>query len=154
MTTIDATHDPALTSWVPGADGHPDFPIQNLPYGIFSFGADDEKRPAVAIGDKLLDLAAISGLLPVELRGPTLNALFALPAERRLALRRKLSELLSNANHRPALEPHLHDQSSDDRQLSRCDREVGWSRSDWHRVAGLFAHRRHRSFACNMPTRR
>ncbi len=112
MITIDATHDPALKSWVPGADGHPDFPIQNLPYGIFSLGADGEKRPAVAIGDKLLDLSAISGLLPVELRGPTLNALLALPAERRLALRRKLSELLSNENHRPALEPHLHDRSA------------------------------------------
>ncbi|MHA3792194.1 fumarylacetoacetase [Sphingomonas sp. YL-JM2C] len=112
MIMIDATHDPALKSWVPGADGHPDFPIQNLPYGIFSLGADGEKRPAVAIGDKLLDLAAISGLLPVELRGSTLNALFALPAERRLALRHKLSELLSNGNHRPALEPHLHDRSA------------------------------------------
>ncbi|QTH24236.1 fumarylacetoacetase [Rhizorhabdus wittichii] len=112
MIMIDATHDPALKSWVPGADGHPDFPIQNLPYGIFSLGADGEKRPAVAIGDKLLDLSAISGLLPVELRGSTLNALFALPAERRLALRHKLSELLSNGNHRPALEPHLHDRSA------------------------------------------
>ncbi|WP_016746601.1 fumarylacetoacetase [Rhizorhabdus wittichii] len=112
MIMIDATHDPALKSWVPGADGHPDFPIQNLPYGIFSLGADGEKRPAVAIGDKLLDLSAISGLLPVELRGSTLNALFALPAERRLALRHKLSELLSNDSHRPALEPHLHDRSA------------------------------------------
>ncbi|ABQ70208.1 fumarylacetoacetate hydrolase [Rhizorhabdus wittichii RW1] len=112
MIMIDATHDPALKSWVPGADGHPDFPIQNLPYGIFSLGADGEKRPAVAIGDKLLDLSAISGLLPVELRGSTLNALFALPAERRLALRHKLSELLSNDSHRPALEPHLHERSA------------------------------------------
>ncbi|KQX17759.1 MULTISPECIES: fumarylacetoacetase [unclassified Sphingomonas] len=111
MTMIDATHDPALTSWVPGADGHADFPIQNLPYGIFSIG-DGEKRPAVAIGDKLLDLSAVSGLLPVELRGATLNALFALPAERRLALRRKLSELLSEDNHRPALTPYLHDRSA------------------------------------------
>lgn len=111
MTMIDATHDPALGSWVPGADGHADFPIQNLPYGIFSIG-DGAKRPAVAIGDKLLDLSAISGLLPVELRGATLNALFALPAERRLALRRKLSELLSQENHRPALTPYLHDRSA------------------------------------------
>jgi len=108
MIMIDETHDPALTSWVPGADGHPDFPVQNLPYGIFSIDGG-EKRPAVAIGDKLLDLAAISGLLPVELHGATLNALFALPAERRLALRRKLSELLSVESHRPALAPHLHD---------------------------------------------
>ena len=28
---IDDTHDPSLTSWVETAQGHPDFPIQNLP---------------------------------------------------------------------------------------------------------------------------
>ncbi|KRB82648.1 fumarylacetoacetase [Sphingomonas sp. Root710] len=108
MPVIDETHEPALTSWVPGANGHRDFPIQNLPYGIFSIRGDTP-RPAVAIGDKLLDLSAISGLLPVEVTGSTLNALFALAPERRLALRRKLSELLSAENHRPALAPYLHD---------------------------------------------
>ncbi|MET0372750.1 MAG: fumarylacetoacetase [Rhizorhabdus sp.] len=108
MPAIDHSHDPKLTSWVPGADGHRDFPIQNLPYGIFSIDGDTP-RPAVAIGDKLLDLAAISGLLPVEVTGQTLNALFALAPERRIALRHKLSELLSAENHRPALNPHLHD---------------------------------------------
>ena len=108
MHAIDHTHDPKLTSWVPGADGHRDFPIQNLPYGIFSKD-DGARRPAVAIGDKLLDLAAITWLLPVEVKGPNLNALFALAPERRLELRRKLSELLSNDGHRPALAPHLHD---------------------------------------------
>jgi fumarylacetoacetase len=108
---IDETHDPALTSWVPGADGHRDFPIQNLPYGIFSDGRG-EPRPAVAIGDSLLDLSAISGLLPVALHGTTLNGLFALAPERRVALRRKLSELLSEPGHRPALTPHLHAQDA------------------------------------------
>lgn len=108
--SIDATHDPALTSWVPGANGHPDFPVQNLPYGIFSIG-DGERRPAVAIGDSLLDLQAISGLLPVELHGPTLNALFAMAPERRTALRAKISELLSVESHRPALAPHIHAQA-------------------------------------------
>jgi len=114
MIPIDATHDPALRSWVEGADGHPDFPIQNLPYGIFSprdgLGEAAEPRPAVAIGGKLLDLAAITSLLPVEVRGHTLNSLFTLTPERRIALRRKLSELLANDGHRPAIAPHLHDQ--------------------------------------------
>ena len=33
---LDATHDPALRSWVPSAnDGMTDFPLQNLPYGRF-----------------------------------------------------------------------------------------------------------------------
>lgn len=106
---IDDTHDPALRSWVPGADGHRDFPVQNLPYGIFSLGEDDAPRAAVAIGDKLLDISAISWALPVEVTGGTLNALFALAPERRIALRRKLSELLSQDSHRAALAPHLHD---------------------------------------------
>jgi fumarylacetoacetase len=107
---IDSTHDPKLTSWVPGADGHRDFPIQNLPYGIFST-ADAGPRPGVAIGDGVLDLAAISGLLPVELHATSLNALFALPPERRLALRHKISELLADEGHRPALARYVHAQS-------------------------------------------
>ena len=111
MIAVDETHDPALTSWVPGADGHADFPVQNLPYGIFSID-NRPARPAVAIGDKLLDLAAITWLLPVEVTGGTLNALFALAPERRVALRRKLSSLLSDDSHRPAIAPHLYDQSA------------------------------------------
>lgn len=97
---VDATHDPALKSWVPGADGHPDFPIQNLPLGVFS-PADERPRIGVAIGDNILDLAhaAKARLLPnpaADLAGDqTLNRLLALPAEDRRALRRALSELLA-----------------------------------------------------------
>jgi len=36
MILIDTTHDPERKSWVSDANGHPDFPIQNLPLGIFS----------------------------------------------------------------------------------------------------------------------
>ncbi len=57
MTVIDHTHDPAARTSVPGADGHPDFPIQNLPLGVFSEG-DGARRAGVAIGDQILDLAA------------------------------------------------------------------------------------------------
>ena len=32
---VNQTHDPGLTSWVASAQGHPDFPIQNLPFGVF-----------------------------------------------------------------------------------------------------------------------
>lgn len=38
---------------------HP-FPIQNLPYGVFSTDSDPKTRPGVAIGDLILDLAALS----------------------------------------------------------------------------------------------
>jgi fumarylacetoacetase len=58
-TLTNATHDPALRSWVtsanqPGAD----FPIQNLPLGRFRrMGTEEPWRAGVAIGDQVLDLA-------------------------------------------------------------------------------------------------
>ena len=36
MARLDDTHDPQRRSWVASANGHPDFPIQNLPLGIFT----------------------------------------------------------------------------------------------------------------------
>ena len=59
MTMIDETHDPALRSWVKTANGHPDFPIQNLPLGVFSISAG-EPGIGVAIGDSILDLKTLS----------------------------------------------------------------------------------------------
>lgn len=57
---LDATHDPALRSWVASAnDGATDFPIQNLPYArARRAGSDEAWRIVVAIGDLALDLAA------------------------------------------------------------------------------------------------
>ena len=57
MTALDETHDPKRKSWVTSAEGHPDFPIQNLPLGIFS-PPNGEPRGGVAIGDAILDLGA------------------------------------------------------------------------------------------------
>jgi fumarylacetoacetase len=54
---IDETHDPKASSWVPGADAHPDFPVQNLPLGMFSTSGTPP-RAGVAIGDHVLDLTA------------------------------------------------------------------------------------------------
>ena len=111
-TAIDETHDPARTSWVAGADGHADFPIQNLPFGIFA-PVGGGRRAGTAIGDRILDLAAAAPLLPEACRAalsvPTLNALFALPSADRVALRRRLSGLLSDPSGREALEPLLHE---------------------------------------------
>ena len=56
----DPTVDPALRSWVPGA-GVPgtDFPIQNLPFGVFRrAGSHESPRVGTAIGDCILDIAA------------------------------------------------------------------------------------------------
>ncbi len=61
----DATLDPSLTSWVPVPAGS-DFPVQNLPYGVFET-SERPPRVGVAIGDHILDLAAVhaDGHLPV-----------------------------------------------------------------------------------------
>lgn len=110
---IDATHDPARRSWVDGADGHADFPVQNLPYGVFS-PAGGDARAGVAISHHVLDLraAAAAGLLPDTVAdavsGTTLNVLMAADARDRTALRARLSELLSDAAHHDRVAPLLY----------------------------------------------
>ncbi|TCZ63269.1 fumarylacetoacetase [Roseicella aquatilis] len=123
MPQTDQSHDPTLGSWVDAANGHPDFPIQNLPLGVFSppKGADNgAPRVGVAIGDSILDLTAIAGLFTgeaaraVEAAGEgRLNGLFALGAGPRRALRARLSELLAEGSAEQAtLEPALHPAAS------------------------------------------
>ena len=99
---IDATHDVKRRSWVESANGHPDFPIQNLPFGIYS-KAGERPRGGVAVGDDIFDLkmASEAGLFSGEAKraadaagGQRLNALFALGAGPRAALRARLAELL------------------------------------------------------------
>jgi fumarylacetoacetase len=109
---IDETHDPALRSWVASANGHLDFPIQNLPLGVFSVGSKGA-RIGAAIGDSVLDLheLAKAGLLDshwtLALSLGCLNAWFAHGPQDGSSLRRRLSELLSQVGHRAAVEPHL-----------------------------------------------
>ena len=111
---LDETHDPDRLSWVDSANGHPDFPIQNLPLGVFQRG--DDARIGVAIGDQILDLAAIPTLLdPVWQRAlsqSVLNDWLAHGAADARALRSRLSTLLSDPANRSAVEPHLVDQSA------------------------------------------
>ena len=106
----DATHDPALKSWVESANGHPDFPIQNLPLGVFIPLDMGGARVGVAIGDQILDLTAapVDDTVRQAAANPALNELFALGEGVRKALRAELSELLSNPAHRAAVEPHLY----------------------------------------------
>jgi fumarylacetoacetase len=114
---IDETHDPNRTSWVETAAGHPDFPVQNLPLGIFS-KARGRPRPGVAIGDYIFDLAGgvNAGLLPEfppeDLSGDTLNAVLAWPAAERAALRRTISDTLCDRRYEGLARPLLHDQRS------------------------------------------
>ena len=89
-------------SWVASANGHADFPLQNLPLGIFS-RAGLSPRCGVAIGDSILDLDAAlaaglfegaAGEAAEATRGGALNAFFALGKPARVALRQRLLELL------------------------------------------------------------
>jgi fumarylacetoacetase len=98
----DDTHAPARQSWVASANGHPDFPIQNLPLGVFN-PPGGRPRGGIAIGDEILDLAAAceAELFAGEARraaeaasGQALNPLLALGAGPRRALRQAVSELL------------------------------------------------------------
>src|ERR1700730_17390114 len=103
MSSMDETHDPRRASWVASAQGHAEFPIQNLPFGVFS-PADGSPRSWVAIGDQIFGLRAglEAGLFVGEAEraaeaaaGATLNPLMASGKNSRLALRRRLSALLS-----------------------------------------------------------
>jgi fumarylacetoacetase len=115
--TLDPTHDPKRTSWLDSANGHDDFPVQNLPFGVFST-ARGSPRIGVAIGDMILDLHALAetGLLDehwrLALQLETLNAWFAHGPDDGAALRLRLSDLLSDIAHRGAVERHLFPQTS------------------------------------------
>jgi fumarylacetoacetase len=99
---IDDTHSSKRRSWVASANGHADFPIQNLPHGVFARPGKGP-RGGVAIGDDIFDLAAAldAGLFDGPAReaaeaasGATLNRFFALGRDARVALRRRLGEIL------------------------------------------------------------
>lgn len=117
---IDQTHNPAAECWVSGAAGHVDFPVQNLPLGVFSTGSDDN-RIGVAIGDWILDLKALELQFPEDVRDAlgtkTLNTLFALPSATRRDLRHRLFALLTDHSSKSLAEPHLHLQSDVEMQL-------------------------------------
>lgn len=102
---IDDTHLASRKSWVDSANGHSDFPIQNLPLGIFSRG-DRATRAGVAIGDKIFDLqaAGANGLFDgvaadavTAIGGSTLNAFLALGSPARRVVRSRLVNLLDAA---------------------------------------------------------
>jgi fumarylacetoacetase len=105
MSGLNATHDPALLSWVGSADAPgTDFPLQNLPFAVFRRADSTESfRGGVAIGDQVLDLGALhelgvlAGAAAEALAlcaQPTLNELMGAGPEANGALRAALSGLL------------------------------------------------------------
>jgi fumarylacetoacetase len=102
MSELNETHDPKRRSWIDSAnDAGGDFPIQNLPFGIYR-PLNGEPRGCVAIGDRILDVPATADFLgglaaraALACRAPNLNGLMALGPHAWSALRRELSRLLS-----------------------------------------------------------
>jgi fumarylacetoacetase len=96
-------NDPALRSFV-DVDPASDFPIQNLPYGVFSSKDRLAPRVGVAIGDYVLDLRELEqdGRLDVGEPGvfaaPMLNPLMALGPSAWSRTRARISELLRHDN--------------------------------------------------------
>lgn len=98
-TTIDQTHDPELESWVESANRPGcDFPIQNLPLGVFRTKHDARARIGTAIGDFVLD---VSEWVP----GDTLASYMALPQRQRRELRWQISRSLEKGAHSRELVP-------------------------------------------------
>ncbi|WP_418118648.1 fumarylacetoacetase [Variovorax sp. 350MFTsu5.1] len=104
---LNHTHDVHARSWVESANAtDSDFPIQNLPHAVFRrAGATEAFRGGVAIGDQVLDLAALVtkqqlddlALDAAEAAAlPALNDFFALGNPAWKALRHALFDLLKN----------------------------------------------------------
>jgi fumarylacetoacetase len=96
-----------LPSWVASANSEAtDFPLNNLPYGVFDAGKG--LRMGVAIGDQILDLAAVDhGLDPALFAQPSWNAVMAAGPQVWAALRARVTVLLSDESHRAGVAPHL-----------------------------------------------
>jgi fumarylacetoacetase len=99
---LNDTHDPARRSFVEAANRpETDFPIQNLPLGVFSTQADASQRIGVAIGDRVFDLKKASGKSerfapPIRdaLQDTTLNRLFSLGSSALRDLRHTVADML------------------------------------------------------------
>jgi fumarylacetoacetase len=105
-TKLDESHDPALRSWVGSAnDATTDFPVQNLPLGVFRRDFEERPRVGIAIGDQVLDclaaaragcFSALGPLVDDALQSWSLNALLALGRADARAIRLAASRLLRN----------------------------------------------------------
>jgi fumarylacetoacetase len=103
LKDIDETLDPSRRSFVESAnqpDG--DFPIQNLPYGVFRRAhTDEEFRVGIAIGDQIFDPSQVQTLFSADAKraaracaSSSLNELMGLSCDSWDALRRNAAYLL------------------------------------------------------------
>lgn len=97
-------NDPSLKSWIE-VDGNSDFPIQNLPFGIFKTDQENA-RVGSRIGDNVIDLNALYVLgyfknLPFEqsdFKTDALNPIMKKGKQATTDLRNRLSKLFSQEN--------------------------------------------------------
>lgn len=95
----DGVIDPGLRSWIEVADDS-DFPIQNLPFGVFSTANNAGPRVGVAIGDQILDLWSVQRAGLIDGRHAlveTLHSVLGAPLEGR-EIRHRVAELLTAGN--------------------------------------------------------
>jgi|TARA_B110000263_G_scaffold214857_1_gene199556 fumarylacetoacetase len=106
MDVMDETHDSKLKSWV-DVDQNSDFPIQNIPFGIYSPKEGGELHVATAIGDYVVDLAYLDEagfFINTEIEEtevfyePTLNAFMSLGQKAWKEARLTISRLLREDN--------------------------------------------------------
>jgi len=98
---INATHDPARNSWVESANApETDFPIQNLPFGLFRHGG--AVRGGVALGEHIIDVPRLHAAALLDgdaaeaaraMEGPSLAPLLGASPASVSALRARLSDL-------------------------------------------------------------
>lgn len=103
---MSKANDPSLKSWVPVPAGS-DFPIQNLPFGIYSSERDKTPRIGVAIGEYILDPHAAQLFGHYDyidfnddiFKSATLNEFMALGKKITNAVREGISDFLNAENH-------------------------------------------------------
>ncbi|MEZ5479419.1 MAG: fumarylacetoacetase [Thiolinea sp.] len=114
MVALNETHDPALQSWVRSANlPDTDFPLQNLPFAVLRRqGSTESYRGGVAIGDQVVDLAALQQQAPYQglaaealaaAAEPTLNRFMGMGEAAWSALRLVLSRSLREGSADQAL---------------------------------------------------
>ncbi|WP_432146476.1 fumarylacetoacetase [Streptomyces sp. bgisy084] len=92
-------------TWIPVPD-HSDFPLHNLPYGVFS-RPGEKARVGVAIGDAVLDVSRLALPAAADLAAVSLNPFMSRGPETWRAVRSRLTEMLTQETYRPAVAPHL-----------------------------------------------
>ncbi|RVQ69791.1 fumarylacetoacetase [Croceicoccus ponticola] len=128
---LNQTHDPDAKSWVNDANDHAEFPVQNLPLGIFAPSGSEDRRGGVAIGDRVLCLrgaaAFLHGAAADAARladAASLNALFADGNAAADALRQGLFALLTDEKRASDAEKVLFD-------ATECDLSVPFVVGDY-----------------------